>query len=64
MIYYCESFRESKFDIKYVNTVKSITQQVRVFKSNRMFGTKNSKANRLKKSIKYKTNEQSTKYLY
>ena len=24
-IYYCESFTESKFDVKYVNTVKSTT---------------------------------------
>ena len=32
--------------------------QVRVFKINRIFGTKYSKTNRLQKSIKYKTNEQ------
>ena len=61
-MYYCESFTESKFDIKYVFTVKSTTQQVRVFKSDRMFGTKHLKANRLQKTIKYKTNEQSKKY--
>ena len=56
--YYCENFSESKFD---VNTVKSTTQQVRVFRSNRMFGTKHLKTNRLQKTIDYKTNEKSTK---
>ena len=25
-IYYCENFTESKFDVKYVSTVKSATQ--------------------------------------
>ena len=25
-IYYCDSFAESKFDVKYVNTVRSATQ--------------------------------------
>ena len=32
------------------------------FKSNRMFGTKHSKTNRLQKTIEYQTNEQITKY--
>ena len=50
---------DSKFEIKCVNAEKSTTQQVRVFNSNRMFGTKRSKINRLLKTIKYKTNEQS-----
>ena len=45
-MYYCEKFTESKFDVEYVNTEKSTIQQVHVFKSNRMFGTKHSKTNR------------------
>lgn len=57
-----ESFRECKFDIKYVNTVKSTTQWVRV-KSNRIFETKCSKINQLQKTMEYKTNEQSAEYL-
>ena len=40
-----ETLAESKFDVKYVSTVKSATQQVRVFKSNRIFKTKRSKIN-------------------
>ena len=56
------SFTKSKFDIKYVNTVKLTTEKVYVFKSNRMFGIKHSKINRLQKTIEYQTNEQSTKY--
>ena len=63
-IYYCESSMESKFDVKYFNTVKSTTQQVRTFRSNRMFGTKYSKTNRLQKTIEYKKNKKSTKYSY
>ena len=39
-IYYYESFTESKFDAKYVNTVKSANYQLRVFKSNQIVGTK------------------------
>ena len=46
-IYYYESFTESKFDAKYVNTVKLATYQLRVFKSNQIVGTKPSKKNRL-----------------
>ena len=42
-ICYCESFIESKFDAKFVNTGKSTTYEVCVFKSNRMFRAKNSK---------------------
>ena len=30
-IFYCERFPESKFDVKYVNTMKSVTSEVRVF---------------------------------
>ena len=45
--------KESKFDVKYVNTIKSTTYKVRVFKSNRMSGTKHSKTNRLQKNIEY-----------
>ena len=33
-IYYYESFTESTFDVKYVNTVKSTTYQGLLFKSN------------------------------
>ena len=45
-----ESSKESKYDAKIViNTVKSTAQQVFVFKSNRMFGTKYSKTNQLQK---------------
>ena len=50
-----ESFAESKFDIKYVDAVKAITQYGRLFKSNQMFGTKHSKTNRLQKTIECKT---------
>ena len=49
--------------LRYVNPAKSTTQQVRVFKSNQMFRTNDSKTNRLQKMIEYKTNEQSKKYL-
>ena len=49
-------FTESKFDVNYVNIVKSKTQQVGVFRSNGMFGTKHLKIN------KCQTNQQSTKY--
>ena len=45
-----------------VNTVKSTTQKVRVFKSNRIFGTNHSNTNRLQKTNDHKKNEQSTKY--
>ena len=38
-------FRESKCYVKYVNTAKSMTWEVPVFKSNRMFGIKHSTAN-------------------
>ena len=38
------------------------TQCNQQLKTNRMFGTKHLKANRLQKTIEYKTNEQSTKY--
>ena len=38
-ISYLVNFRETKSDVKYIDTVKSTTQQVHVFKSNRMFGT-------------------------
>ena len=55
--YYCESSTESKFDVKFVNTVKSTTYQVRIFKINQIFGTKHSKTNWLQKIIKCKTNE-------
>ena len=41
--------------------IKNMSTQVRG-KNNGMFGTKNSKTNRLKKTIKYKANEQITKY--
>ena len=58
-----ESFTESKFNVKYVNTVKSTGNQVLVFKSNQIFRTKRLKISRLQKSIEYKTNEQNTKYL-
>ena len=70
--YNCESFTESKVNVKYVNTVKSqslktlvksTTYQIRVFKSNQIFGIKRSKINRLQKTIEYKANEQNTKYL-
>ena len=64
IIYYCKSVAESTLDVKYVNAVKPTTQQVCVFKSNRMFGTKHLKTNRLQKTIEYKTNEQSTKDSY
>ena len=37
------SFIQSKFDAKFANTVKLTTQWVRLFKSNRMFGTKHLK---------------------
>ena len=57
IIYYCESVTESTFDVKYVNAVKSTTQQVRGFKSNRMFGTKHLKTTPLQKTMEYKTNE-------
>ena len=57
IINYCESVTESTFDVKYVNAVKSTSQQVCVFKSNRMFGTKHLKTTRLQKTIEYKTNE-------
>ena len=40
-ICYWESFAESKFDAKFVNTA----YQVCVFKINRMFGTKHSETN-------------------
>ena len=40
-----------KFDVKYISTVKLKTYQVRVFKSNRIFGTKHSKTNGLQKTI-------------
>ena len=53
-----ESFTESKFNVKYVNTVKSTGNQ-----DNQIFRTKRLKISRLQKSIKYKTNEQNTKYL-
>lgn len=33
-----DAFAESKFEAKIVNTVKSKTQQVRVFKINRILG--------------------------
>ena len=59
----CDSFTESKFDVKYVNTLKSTTQQEHASKTYRMFGTKRSKINRLQKTVEYKTNEQSKKYL-
>ena len=58
-----ESFTESKFDVEYVSTVKSTTQQVRVFKSNQIFGRKRSKINLLEKTIEYKANEQGMKDL-
>ena len=63
-MYYYESFAGSKFDVKYVSTVKliSTTYYVSAFKSNRKFRTKHSKTSRLQKTIGYKTNEQSTKY--
>ena len=53
-----ESFTESKFNVKYVNTVKSTGNQ-----DNQIFRTKRLKISRLQKSIEYKTNEQNTKYL-
>ena len=54
-----------KFDVKYINTaqLKSTTYWVRVFKSYQIFETKLSKINRLQKTIEYKANEQSAKYL-
>ena len=58
-----ESFTESKFDVEYVSTVKSTTQQVRVFKSNQIFGRKRPKINLLEKTIEYKANEQGMKDL-
>ena len=61
-ICYHESFIESKFDAKFVNTVKSATYQVCVFKSNQMFGTKRLETNWLQKTIEYQTNELNTKY--
>ena len=62
--YYYESFTESKVNVQCVSIVKSTTWCVGVFKSNRMFGTKHSKTNRLQKTIEYKANEESAKYLY
>ena len=41
--------------------IKDMSTQVRG-KNNGMFGTKNSKTNRLKKTVKYQANEQITKY--
>ena len=53
-----ESFTESKFNVKYVNTVKSTgNQDIQIFRTKRL------KISRLQKSIEYKTNEQNTKYL-
>ena len=64
MDFIIESFTESKTDVKYVLTVKSTTQLVGVFKSNRMFGTKYSETNLLQMTIEYKANEESTKNSY
>ena len=64
MDFIIESFTESKVDVKYISTVKSTTQLVGVFKSNRMFGTKPSETNLLQITIEYKTNEESTKNSY
>ena len=55
-----ESFTECKLDVKYVNTVKSLILVVRVFKIDRILGTKLSKINRLERAIEYKTNKKST----
>ena len=57
-----ESSKESTFDVKYDNTVKSTTQQVCVLKNNRIFRTK------LRKEIDFKRPSNtkqinSTKYL-
>ena len=46
-IYYCESFKESKFHVKYANTEKLTTYFIIVFKSNQIFGTKHWKTNQL-----------------
>ena len=51
-IYFCESFTESKFNVKYLNAP---------FLSNRMFVIKDLKTNRLKITIEYNTNAQRTK---
>ena len=61
-VFHGENFTQSKCGVKYFNTVKSTTQQVSIFKSNRVFGRKHSKANQLQKTIEYKTDRLSTKY--
>ena len=45
LIYCSENLTKPKFYVNYINTLKSTTYQVRIFKSNRIFGTKQSKTN-------------------
>ena len=40
-----ENLAKSKYYVNYVNTLKSTTYQVRTFKSNQIFGTKQLKTN-------------------